>query len=64
MKNPWVSDWVIWVVMECSCHNLSIFPGLFGSGFGGHAGNWVLSFCVRIVFPAVHILTAVGVNAQ
>jgi hypothetical protein len=32
MKSPWVSDWVIWVAMECSRHDLSIFPGMFGSG--------------------------------
>jgi hypothetical protein len=25
MKCPWVSDWMIWVAMECSRHDLSIF---------------------------------------
>jgi hypothetical protein len=25
MKSPWVSDWVIWVAMECSRHDLCIF---------------------------------------
>jgi hypothetical protein len=32
MKSPWVSDWVIWVAMECSRNGLSIFPGMFDSG--------------------------------
>jgi hypothetical protein len=32
MKSPWVSDWEIWVAMECSCHDLAIFPGMFGLG--------------------------------
>jgi hypothetical protein len=32
MKSPWVSDGVIWVATECSHHELSIFPGMFGSG--------------------------------
>jgi hypothetical protein len=40
MKSPWVSDWVNWVAMECSRHDLSIFPGMFDSG---QAGNWVVS---------------------
>lgn len=37
MESPRVSDWVIWVVMECSRHDQSIFPGIFGSGTVSHS---------------------------
>jgi hypothetical protein len=36
MKIPWVSGRVIWVVTECSRHDLSIFPKMFGSGSASH----------------------------
>jgi hypothetical protein len=35
-KSPWVSDRVIWVARECSRHDLSIFPGMFGWGTASH----------------------------
>jgi hypothetical protein len=44
MKSPWVSDWAIWVAMECSRHDLSIFPGMFDSGTVVKQGTgWYLS---------------------
>jgi hypothetical protein len=71
MKSPWVSDWVIWVVMECSRHNLSIFTRVFGSGTAVKQGTgWYLSHdsvegaTYEIVFPSAQISTAAGVKAQ
>jgi hypothetical protein len=71
MKIPWVSDWVIWVAMECSCHDLSIFPRMFGSGTAVKQGTgWYLSHdsvegaTYELVFLAIQISTAAGVKAQ
>jgi hypothetical protein len=72
MKSRWVSDWVIWVAMECSRHDLSIFPKMFGLGTAVKqgSGGWYLSHdsmegaTYEIVFPAVQISTAAGVRAQ
>jgi hypothetical protein len=71
MKSLWVSDWVIWVAMECSCHDLSIFPRMFGSGTADkQRTGWYLSrdsvegATYEIVLPAVQISTAAGVKAQ
>jgi hypothetical protein len=70
MKNPWVSDWVIWVAMECICHDLSIFPRMFGSGTAvKQRTGWYLSHdsvegaTYEIVFPAVQISTDAGVKS-
>jgi hypothetical protein len=44
MKTTWVPDWVIWVAMECSRHDLSIFPGMSDSGSVVKQGTgWYLS---------------------
>jgi hypothetical protein len=56
-KVPWVSDWVIWVAMECSRHDLSIFPRMFGSGTAvkqrtGCDSDSVEGSTYEIVFPA------------
>jgi hypothetical protein len=62
MKSPWVWEWVIWVAMECSRHDLSIFPRMFGSGTAVKQGTgWYLSHdsvdgaTYEIVFPAEQI---------
>jgi hypothetical protein len=35
-KSMCVSDRVVWVAKECICKDLSIFPGMFGSGTASH----------------------------
>jgi hypothetical protein len=35
-EGPLVLDRVIWVAKECSHHDLSIFPEMFGSGTASH----------------------------
>jgi hypothetical protein len=71
MKSPWVSNWVIWVAMECSRHDLSIFPRTFDSGTANKQGtrsylshDSVEGATYEIVFPGVQISTAAGVKSQ
>jgi hypothetical protein len=59
------------VATECSRHDLSIFPRMFGSGtaFKQGTGRYLTHDSVEgatheIVFPAVQISTAAGVRAQ
>jgi hypothetical protein len=66
-----VSDWMIWVAMEYSHHDLSIFPRMSGSGTAVKQGTgWYLSHdsvegaTYDIVFLAIQISTAAGVKAQ